>query len=154
MKLKHSKPRIAWEDRFQAPKLEELLNNLAKHQSQLVEQAREGIFALGGITESISWLGIPWRWTMGYGHEGTHDRPWAYIVPQPTKAVFALPMTSDAVATLPMRRLPKFIRDVVVFSPKVAGVHWMQWDLSSRAQVEELISLAKRKHEFLLSPSV
>lgn len=154
MKLKMGKPRIAWEDRFQTPKLDELIAELAKHQNQLVEQAREAILALEGVTESISWLGIPWRWTLAYGIEGVNDKPWAYIVPQPGKAVLALPMNSEAVAALPMRKLPKFVRDVVILSPKVAGVHWMQWELTSRAQVEELASLAKRKHEILLSPSV
>lgn len=154
MKLKHAKLRIAWEDRFQTPKLDELMAELAKHQFQLVEQVREALLAFGGVNEKIVWQGIPWRWTLAYGLDGMNDKPWAYIVPQPGKAVLAIPMGNDMVAALPMRKLPKFVRDAVTLSPKVAGVHWMQWELTSRAQVEELVALAKRKHEFLLSPTV
>lgn len=153
MRVRIAKPRVAWEDRFQTPKLEELLADLAKHPLQLVEQAREAMLALGGVNETISWLGIPWRWTIGYGLDGLNERPWAYLVPQPTKPILALPMSSEVVAALPMRKLPRFIRDVVTLSPKVGGVHWMQWELTSRSQVEELVSLAKRKHELLPMPS-
>ena len=75
-----------------------------------------------------------------------------YLVPQPAKPLLALPMSSEMVQALPMRRLPKFIRDVIVLSPKVAGVHWMQWELSGRGQVDELVGLARRKHSAVLSP--
>ncbi len=145
------KPRIAWEDRFQAPNLEDLLSVFGKQQLQLIEQTRESILGLGEVVESITWLGIPWRWTLAFRVEGSNEKPWAYLVPQPGKPLLALPMNGEAVASLPMRRLPKFIRDVIVLSPKVAGVHWMQWELTGRSQVEELISLARRKHETVLS---
>lgn len=152
MKSRGFKPRVPWEDRFQHPKLDELLGEFSKQQSGLIEQAREALLGLGGVKESITWLGIPWRWTLAYDLDGG-GKPWAYIVPQPGKPLLALPMSGEAVAALPMRRLPKFIRDVVVFSPKVGGVHWMQWELTSRTQVEELIGLVKKKHEMLLSPT-
>jgi len=147
------KNRIAWEDRFNAPSVEELLAEFGKQQLHLIEDAREGLLAFGGITERVTWLGIPWRWTLAYGVHSSGERPWAYLVPQPGKPVLALPMTSEMVKTLPMRRLPKFIRDVIAFSPRVAGVHWMQWELTGRGMVEELIELARRKREGALSPA-
>lgn len=145
--------RNPWEDRFQTPGLDDLLGALAKPQLQLIDQAREGLLALEGVTESIAWLGIPWRWTLAFNLEGTAaEKPWIYLVPQPAKPLLALPMSSEMVQALPMRRLPKFIRDVIVLSPKVAGVHWMQWELSGRGQVDELVGLARRKHSAVLSP--
>lgn len=147
------KERVAWEDRFTAPTADELLANFGKQQSQLIEIAREGLLGCEGVTERVMWLGIPWRWTLAYGVEGSGDRPWAYLVPQPGKPLVALPMTTEMVKSLPIRRLPKFIRDVIAFSPRVAGVHWMQWELTGRGMVEELLGLARRKHGGVLSPT-
>jgi hypothetical protein len=153
MKARGIKPRIPWEDRFQTPRTEDLLSEFAKHQAHLIHQAREALNSMDGVTESIAWLGIPWRWTLAFGLDGVKDKPWAYLVPQPGKPILALPMTGEAVASLPMRKLPKFIRDVVTLSPKVGGVHWMQWELTSKTQLDELITLARKKHELLLSPT-
>jgi hypothetical protein len=147
------KERLAWEDRFSAPAVDDLLAEFGKQQLQLIEHARDGLLGFGGVTEKVSWLGIPWRWTLAYGVEGSGDRPWAYLVPQPGKPLLAIPMTSDMVKALPLRRLPKFIRDVIAFSPRVAGVHWMQWELTGRGMVDELLDLARRKHEVVLSPA-
>jgi hypothetical protein len=145
--------RIAWEDRFTAPTVDELLAGFGKQQLQLIEHAREGLLGFEGVTERVTWLGIPWRWTLAYGVDGSGDRPWAYLVPQPGKPLLALPMNADMVKALPMRRLPKFIRDVIAFSPRVAGVHWLQWELTGRGMVDEVLSLARRKHEVVLSPA-
>jgi len=147
------KPRISWQDRFQTPGVAELLAPFAKPQLQLIEQARQSLLQLDGVTESIAWLGIPWRWTLAFGVEGA-GRPWAYLVPQPGKPLLAIPMSGETVAALPIRRLSKFIRDVIVLSPKVAGVHWMQWEITGRTQVEDLIGLARRQHESVLSATV
>lgn len=148
------KARNAWEDRFQTPRVEDLLGVFTKAQLQLIEQARESILSLGGVSETISWLGIPWRWTLAFEVDGASERPWVYIIPQPGKPILALPMRGELVRSLSNKRLPKFVRDVMVMSPKVAGVHWMQWELTGRGQVEELVSLAKHQHGAVLSPAM
>jgi hypothetical protein len=147
------KERPAWQDRFTPPDVDELLAGLGKQQLQLIEHARNGLLALDDVTEKVTWLGIPWRWTLAYGVEGSEDRPWAYLVPQPGKPLLAIPMNSEMVKSLPMRRLPKFVRDVIAFSPRVAGVHWLQWELTGRGMVDDLLGLARRKHEVALSPA-
>ena len=140
------KAKNAWEERFETPRLEALLGVFSKAQAGLIEQARASILGMDGATESIAWLGIPWRWTLAYSVEGASDRPIVYLVPQPGKPLLALPMSGEVVISLPMRRLPKYIRDVIAYSPKVAGVHWMQWELTGRPQVDELMGLVRHQH--------
>lgn len=147
------KPRIAWEDRFHTPTLDELLEGYTKQHSQLIDQARQGVLALDSVTEVIAWHGIPWRWTLAYGIEGSQERPWAYIIPQPAKPLLALPLSGEFVETLPMRKLPKFVRDSIPLAPRVAGVHWVQWELTGKSQVDDLIALTRRKHEVMLAPA-
>ncbi|MBX3375709.1 MAG: hypothetical protein KF678_01745 [Phycisphaeraceae bacterium] len=144
------KAKNAWEERFETPRLEALLAVYSKTQAGLIEQARSAILAMDGATESITWLGIPWRWTLAYGARGSSDRPIVYLVPQPGKPLLALPMSGDVVSLLPVRRLPKYIRDVIAFSPKVAGVHWMQWELTGRTQVDELVGLVRHQHSAIV----
>ena len=76
---------------------------------QLFEEARTELMGCaraeeagsGAITESIAWLGLPWRWTVVY----TVDAPaqphlglqpahaWAYLVPDPLKVQVCIPMS-------------------------------------------------------------
>lgn len=140
------KAKNAWEERFETPRLEALLAGVAKSHAALIEQARAAILALEGCGEVITWLGIPWRWSLAYHLPGVSERAIAYLVPQPGKPLLAVPMNGEAVMSLPLKKLPKYIRDVIMFSPKVAGVHWMQWELTARSQVDELVGLVRHHH--------
>lgn len=145
MSRKAPKPRIAWEDRFGAPDASELLDALARPHTVLVEQARDGLRALGEVTESVVWHGIPWRWTFAFADEP--ERPWAYLVPQPGRPLLSIPLTAEVVTALPMKRLSKAVRDAIAGATLVGGVYWPQWPLTSRAQVEELVLIARRRAE-------
>lgn len=147
MSRKASKPRIAWEDRFAAPEVPELLDALARQQATLVEQARDGLRALGEVSESVVWHGIPWRWTFAFAFEDEPERPWAYLVPQPGRPLLSIPLTAEVVSALPMKRLSKGVRDAIAGATLVGGVYWPQWPLTSRAQVDELILIARRRAE-------
>lgn len=147
MSRKTSKPRIAWEDRFAAPDATELLEALARPQAALVEQARQGLRALGDVSDSVVWHGIPWRWTFAFAFADEPERPWAYLVPQPGRPLLSIPLTADVVSALPMKRLSKAVRDAIAAATLVGGVYWPQWPLTSRAQVEELILIARRRAE-------
>ncbi len=149
MSRKYVKPRIAWEDRFASPDASDLLEPLAKNHAALVQLVRDGLVGLGDVTESIVWHGVPWRWTFAFASEAEPERPWAYLVPQPGKPLLALPLTSELIAALPMRKLSKSVRDGLTLASLVGGVYWPQWPLVGRAQVEELVGIARRRHEAL-----
>ena len=141
------KPRIAWEDRFASPDASDLLAPFTKTQAILVESIREGLAELGDVAESIVWHGVPWRWTFAFATEGEPERPWAYLVPQPGRPLLAMPLSAEIVSALPMRKLSKSVRDGLTLASLVGGVYWPQWPLIGRSQVEELIGIARRRHD-------
>jgi len=147
MARKWLKPRLAWEDRFAMPEASDLLGRFHRQHSSLIQQAREGLRALGDVTESIVWRGVPWRWTFAYSDEGEQERSWAYLVPQPGRPMLAIPLTAEQVDALPMKRLSKSVRDGIMLAATVGGVYWAQWELTSRPQVDELIGIARRRRE-------
>jgi hypothetical protein len=147
MSRKAVKPRIAWEDRFAAPDADDLLAPFPKYQAAFIEQIREGMSGLGGVVESIVWHGVPWRWTFAYASEAEPERPWAYLVPQPGRPLLAMPLTAEVIAALPMKKLSRPVRDGIALAALVGGVYWPQWPLTARSQVEELILIARRRHE-------
>lgn len=147
MSRKAPKPRMAWEDRFATPDADDLLRGFHRHHTALIQQAREGILALGEVTESIVWRGVPWRWTFAFSEEGEAERAWAYLIPQPGRPLLAIPLTAEHVDGLPMKRLSKSVRDGIGLAAMVGGVYWAQWDLTSRPQVDELIGIARRRRE-------
>ncbi len=145
------KPPSAWNDRFRTPTLEDLLEPFNRQLCGLIEAAREQLVELPDIRESLSWQGIPWRWTLVYRWLGEPERAWAYLVLDPARLRLALPMTTELIAKLPAKKLARTTRDGIVQATEVAGVHWAQWELVNKPQLEELVSIARIKHELLVA---
>lgn len=150
MNRRAAKLRTCWEDRFRAPTLPELRAILNRAHEHLLDTARSAIVALDGVQESIEWRGIPWRWTLAYSVEG---RALAYLIPKPGRPQMAIPLADDLRAALDLRKASKPIRDAIVFAARVGDVSWPAWDLQNRAQIDELVALARRKHDLILSPA-
>ncbi len=144
------KSRTCWEDRYRTPTVRELCDALSRQHAHLIDLGREKMLALGGVTESIEWRGIPWRWTLAFNVEST---ALAYLVPQPARPRLALPLPEEIVQALPLRRATKAVRDAITFAPRVGGILWPAWDLQSRPQIEELCGLIRRKYDLVLSPA-
>ena len=141
-----SKNRVAWEDRFRVPTPEELLHGPTKQADALIAECRERLLALEGVTEELSWHGVPWRWTFAYRLEDADPtRAFAYLVPQPGRARIAIPLTQPQLAALPLRKLSKFIRDGLLHATEVGGVRWAQWEPTARTQCEEILKIVEIK---------
>ena len=151
MSRKAVRPRNPWEDRFQAPEASDLVGAMPRHLASLVEHTRESLQGLGGVVETIVWRGVPWRWTFCYADEADPGRPWGYLVPQAGRPVLSIPISSDVVQLLPMKRLSKPVKDGIALAAQVAGVFWPQWDLSSKSQIAELVEIARKRREGLLT---
>jgi hypothetical protein len=148
------KARSPWEDRYRTPTAPELAEALGKQNEQLLLAAKERLLALESIQERVVWRGIPWRWTLAYELDADPSRALAFLIPQPARPQLSIPMPGEFVGQLPLKRLSKVIRDAIVFSANVAGVHWPTWELTNKTFIEELIGLCRRKHDFLLSTPV
>jgi hypothetical protein len=139
-----SKVRLAWMDRFRAPSVSELFAPFNKQVCAILEHARARMLAVDGVKEEVSWQGV-WRWTLVYRIPGEGERGWAYLVPDPAKPRLALPVMDELIAELPMKKLSRVIRDGLAHAPTVDGVRWAQWEVQSRTQADEILSLAQLK---------
>jgi hypothetical protein len=154
-------PKLPWANKFQRPTPEVLVSQCeSKQLSQLVRAARQEIVSLAGVSETLSWLGVPWRWSFVYTleesaqtaespHAAVRAHPLAYMIPDPQKPQVAVPMSGQLVEALPMRRLKRFARDGIVHCRIVGEVYWPSWDFSARTQLDEIMDLVVRKHRMV-----
>jgi hypothetical protein len=145
--------RPVWEDQYTLPQRADLLSPLPRQQRVLVDLIRERVLALPSVEEVLSWRGIPWRWAFGYSMEGEADRPFAYLIPCPVKPMFSMPFTAEQCRRLTFTKLSRPVRDSISGSMQVAGVRWPQWELTSKTLADELLTLARKRHELLLAPA-
>lgn len=143
------KVRRPWEDRFKTPTLNDLRGHYNKQLCALLDMARENLLEFPGVVEEISWQGLPWRWTLMYRCSADPSRVWAYLVPDPEKPKISMPLTAEMLATLPMHRLKRHVKDGVSQARLVNGVHWATWEVTSKPQLQEILELAKQKHAYI-----
>lgn len=142
------KDRLAWEDRFRTPTLEQLRAPLNKQLQGAFDAARDRLLEFEGLSESILWRGIPWRWTVAFTSQDDREG-WAYLVPQPARPYLVLPVAIETLSKLPVRRLSKFVREGILHAACVAGVYWPQWDIQTKGQVEDVFTVVAMKHAAL-----
>lgn len=132
------KPRPIWENRFSRPTAEALLAEIPKPQGQYATVFRDTLLPLEGVSEELTWHGIPWRWSFIYRSE---SQTLAYLVPAPVKPLVCLPILPAAFSAIPAKKVSKVLREAVTNAPLVGGVHWAQWELASKAQCDETLAL-------------
>lgn len=138
--------RNAWEDRFKTPATQDLCEGINRQFSGLFDAARDRLRGFPGISEGLSWEGLPWRWTLTYRLPTDNGRAWAYLVPDPNKPQIALPLPIAMVSALPMHRFKKHVKDGVLQGRMVDGVYWATWDIASKQQLSEILELVQHKH--------
>lgn len=143
--------RCPWTDKFNRPTVDELRASFAKPMQRVLEDAREAL-APDGVAETLSWQGVPWRWSLvyRYGSGPDADRPLAYLIPDPERLQVCVPLTKEQIDALPMKRLRKSIRDGVTHARSVAGVWWATWDVPGRGALDEVVDLVERKHKLIV----
>lgn len=135
-----TKARPLWEDRFARPTAEALLGELPKPSAVLLASLRDGLLAMEGMTQDLSWQGVPWRWAFAFAAGG---RVAAYVVPNPVRPAACIPVPAGALAGTAGKKLSKPVRDVIRLAPSIGGVQWPQWELSSKSIVDELTTLVR-----------
>lgn len=135
-----SPARAPWEDKFSAPTWTVLREAFPKPVVPVLEHVRERLLSVTGVRETLSWHGIPWRWSLRYQAEG-EAVPMAFLVPNPAKPLLAVPMTMGQIDRLPQRRLPRTIRDAILHAVEIDGVRWPAWEITSKAQADEVLML-------------
>lgn len=153
----HASNRIVWTNQFQSPRpsAAQLRAGYPKAVQAVVDASREVFLELDGVTEDIAWHGVPWRWTLVYQTPmddpqtvgASHvTRAFGYLIPDPARLQVCVPLSKEQVAVIPVGRIRKSLRDTIVFARTVAGVSWPTWEISCKADLEELAELASLKH--------
>lgn len=143
------RPRIAWEDRYEVPTLDDLLAHLPRPLAQLALQARGAMLSLGSLQDAIVWQGVAWKWTITLMPEGETSRPWAYIIPQPARPLVSVPLTAEIIAGLPARKLSKAVRDGIQSASCVGDACWPLWELTTKQQLEDIMVVVRHKHDLM-----
>jgi hypothetical protein len=147
------KERVPWEDRFREPTSDELLAAMPKQHLATFDHARGRLLAIDGVRETIGWHGIPWRWAMSYRTAAETPHAISYLIPQPGRPLLAIPIPVEMLATIPLKKHTRVVRDGITFSAEVAGVYWPTWDLTGKTLVDELFTIIRRKLETGLVPT-
>lgn len=133
--------RPAWANRFATPSLMALLHPLKAAHAPHIRHARAKLLSIQGMQEVVAWQGV-WRWTLVYTHPSLPNQVWAFLVPDPSRPLLAVPVAEAVLSSLPPKHLTRAVRDGLVLAPVVAGVRWATWELTSNTLAENVLAIA------------
>lgn len=136
--------RIAWDDRFNEPTIDQLRAALGSEARPLFDLARDRLRKLPDATEQFGWHGDCWRWAVEYRVK-TRDEPVALLIPSPLDLQLAVPLDRAFVASLSRRQLKRTIRDGIDLVCEPFNTRWGSWPLSAASMVDDLIGLIEQK---------
>ncbi|GAB4555770.1 MAG: hypothetical protein Tsb0013_18560 [Phycisphaerales bacterium] len=143
--------RLPWHDKYNQPTIEDLRGHYTNPQAlALLDQARERLQQFEGIEEHLTWQGMPWRWCLAYTKEGDPTAALAFLVPDPERASIACPLIPDMLRSMPAHRFKKHLKEVLLLANLVDGVYWPTFELTSKAQTEDVLDLVRRKFDFVI----
>ncbi len=102
-----AKSRIAWQDKFKTPEIDELRVELPKPRRDQFDEARQRILTFANITEELVWEGHPWRWCLKHTVPNDPTRAFSYLVPNPEKPKIGVCFNADMLQSMPLHRLKK-----------------------------------------------
>ena len=145
--------RSPWEDRWNRPTLEQLVQPQREQTLPVMQALLEQLGELENVQQSLIWYGPAWKWTIQFtlhDNKGKEVDKLAYIVPNPEGFVVSVPLAEKVVSQLPIRRLNKVIRDAVRSAKQAVELHWATWTPNSASDIEHLMDLLKRKQKIVL----
>ena len=145
--------RMAWQDRFTRPSVEELRNDLHGPRRQAFDALIDGFRELGQLTEFRIWHGDCWRWTVEFRAAGSIE-PLAAIIPCPTDLQLAMPLSREFARSLPLNRLKRSVRDGLELAQEPFDSHWCVWSIDSAGLVDDLLDLVELKQQHLVRRAV
>lgn len=152
--------RSPWEDRWREPSLDELLKPYKENSKKVTDLFFKKMGEIDDTSWRIVWHGAAWRWTVEFvlgsaesdaGESGEDGVVLCYFVPRPEQPTISIPLTDEAIAALPMRRLNRYVRDGIRSSKRAVDLHWATWTPTAGAEIEYLIDLIQRKRKWLLA---
>lgn len=135
--------RQAWTDKFTTPPIEALLNDLSEEIRPRIDELRAQIRSVKGVREQLSWMGIPWRWTLVYKLRGQRGHALAYIIMDPSGPRASVPLTADQVCALELSTLTKAQGDALLDGTKVGSQLWASFEIGENSIAEEIMRILR-----------
>jgi len=136
---------LPWHDRHRTPDEADLIEPVvaAETGAELFDQARTGLVEDAGLEGTISWHGIPWRWSFAYARPGDTDNPIAYVVPEPGRPLFCCRVPVEVADEISAGRLHRSVREGLARGSLVGADLWVEWELTPGIRLEDLITLVR-----------
>ena len=151
--------RVPWEDRWNVPTLDQLLDPVEEVRERILRDFLDAVRGLGEVELERVWHGSSWRWTIEarltaeVTHKEEGERPvLAYAVCYPEAPLVVVPLTDHQMRKLPIRRLNRVVRENLRLAKRSVDLHWGHFNPSNNVDLEHLIDLVKRKHKMLQQP--
>ncbi len=144
--------RLPWHDRWQEPELEDLIQPLKAHQQRNFQTLIDQMDECSRMRRSLIWYSSGWKWTVQFTYCDDRGRTidqFAYLVPDAEHPKVVLPLEEDFIASLPMRRLSKFIRDGIRSAKCAVTIHWAAWTPGPESELNQMTDLVKRKLKYM-----
>ena len=142
MRAHTMKMKPAWSNRFAMPTIGELRQALAPESGVVFDHARTILGEIPGVVESLKWMGVPWSWSLVYCGAG-ESQGWAFLIPEPGRLQVAISLPAERLGEIPVKRLPRFVRDGLMQTQVVGRGCWPTWAVSTTAQVDEIVRLVQ-----------
>ncbi|MHC5026844.1 MAG: hypothetical protein ACYTGR_08820 [Planctomycetota bacterium] len=136
--------RLAWEDRFNQPTYKQLREHLDATSKSSMDRIRRGLLELDGVTESLTWYGDSWKWTVEFRTKHSEE-PLAVIVPAPEDLQVAVPLDRTFAEGLPVRRMKRAIRDGLELAQDPFDTRWGVWSVPTVGLIGDLHELVEAK---------
>jgi len=124
--------RPQWMDKFNVPAIEGLMGAVSPDHAFATRKMRDSIRARRGVREKLSWMGIPWRWTLVYRARGSRAGvvlPLAFLILDPGAPRLCVPLTSAQVCELEVARLSRAQQDAILGGTKVGPQLWAMFQI-------------------------
>ena len=108
---------------------------------------RNGLLAIGGVAESVRYMGASWRWAWEYGI-GNRKLCWIHVIGNGLSVTFTVSSPEEE----RMRRAPRLAAEVaraLEEAQRTGPLKWCWLDLADRRAVDAFLRLAARKAEWL-----
>ena len=146
----NNQTRTAWEDQFNRPTGEELVEHYEPQTRALFEHIITRLQKLGPLNIKLEWMGLPWRWCLLINPEDMPedaDRAWAYLVPQLEAPLLVMPIDLFLVEKLPMRRIKKHVREQVAKGRTIDHMTYAEWTVTAKTQLEDMMDMINRLYK-------
>ena len=145
-------PPLPWQDRWNRPSLDQLLQPQKEQAAELLRSFIDQACQIEHVQTQITWYGTAWKWTITLAADdeaGQELGHLAYVVPNPETPAIAVPLEPELYQGLGTKRLTKYIRDELRSAKWAYESYWTRFSPTNKSDVDGLIDLIRRKHKHL-----